>query len=206
MQFLICGLVLEAVHLFHQRLAVRGEADAHKGAADHHALPVGGLRLIATHCEGELGQFLVDLRRFCERPVRHAFDCEVPDRARAAAEGLARVVRPLHGTAVLSESEVVNRRGGLRRNAGRTVQLISELREYLGCGVVQLLCQVTHDTALAFLAAHAGYAGYRHGTPSERDWRDAYRRAARRLHPDTGGDTRRFQRLQDAARTLGIKH
>jgi hypothetical protein len=46
----------------------------------------------------------------------------------------------------------------------------------------------TREQAEAFITEHGG----------------TYRNAARKLHPDTGGDPEMFKRLQDARRTLGL--
>lgn len=38
------------------------------------------------------------------------------------------------------------------------------------------------------------------------EYRGAYRRAARLLHPDTGGDTKRWSQLQEARQLLDQHH
>jgi len=60
---------------------------------------------------------------------------------------------------------------------------------------------MSKDDACAVLAALAGW-------DSPPDWMDpyvvglAYKDAAKRVHPDAGGSTEDFQRLQDAKRVL----
>ncbi len=59
----------------------------------------------------------------------------------------------------------------------------------------------TYETAVAFVVRNAGADPDRGGRSID-ELRVHYRVACRRLHPDTGGDTARFQRLQDAWRLI----
>jgi hypothetical protein len=59
--------------------------------------------------------------------------------------------------------------------------------------------QMTEDEALAFLRVHVGWSyGPDYDDPEDID--RAYKQAAKRLHPDAGGSTADFQRLQEACR------
>jgi hypothetical protein len=69
----------------------------------------------------------------------------------------------------------------------------------LSSGIEMRAAQMTTDDALEFLAIHGDWAT---DTGDPEDIERAYRRAAKRLHPDAGGSTADFQRLQDAKRIL----
>ena len=61
--------------------------------------------------------------------------------------------------------------------------------------------QMAAEEALEFLRIHAGWAyGPDYVDPEDID--RAYRQAAKKLHPDAGGSTADFQRLQEARQLL----
>jgi hypothetical protein len=69
---------------------------------------------------------------------------------------------------------------------------------------------MTLEAAAQFIAIHGCDIGF---TPTEREilsspavLTTAYRAAAKRLHPDAGGSTEEFQRLQEAKRVLDAHH
>jgi len=71
----------------------------------------------------------------------------------------------------------------------------------LGSGIEMPAAQMTAEEALEFLRIHAGWAyGPDYDDPD--DIERAYRQAAKKLHPDAGGSTADFQRLQEARRVL----
>ncbi len=71
-------------------------------------------------------------------------------------------------------------------------------------GVEMPAGQMTEADALAFLAEHSGYPV---DTRTDRESiTRAYRVAVKTLHPDRGGDTLLFQRLQDAIAVLHGKN
>lgn len=71
----------------------------------------------------------------------------------------------------------------------------------IGSGTPMPAVQMTEMEALEFLRIHAGWdSGPDHDDPEDID--RAYRQAAKKLHPDAGGSTVDFQRLQEARRLL----
>ena len=71
----------------------------------------------------------------------------------------------------------------------------------IGSGTPLPAAQMTADEALEFLHIHADWdTGPDYDNPEDID--RAYRQAAKRLHPDAGGSTVDFQRLQEARRQL----
>lgn len=73
----------------------------------------------------------------------------------------------------------------------------------LGSGIEMPPAQMTELEALEFLRIHAGWeSGPDYDDPE--GIYSAYRQAAKRLHPDAGGSTADFQRLQEAKRVLGL--
>lgn len=74
--------------------------------------------------------------------------------------------------------------------------------QQLGSGIEMGAGTMTADQAASFLADHAGDVNS--GTVLVRlgEREAAYRRAAKRLHPDAGGSTSEFQKLQEAKRIL----
>ena len=68
-------------------------------------------------------------------------------------------------------------------------------------GIEMPAAQMTELEALEFLRIHAGWAyGPDYDDPEDID--RAYRQAAKKLHPDAGGSTADFQRLQEARQLL----
>jgi hypothetical protein len=58
---------------------------------------------------------------------------------------------------------------------------------------------MTETDAIAFISQHTGLMGL----AVQRDLKAAYRLAAKRLHPDSGGNAADFAQLQEAIRVLG---
>lgn len=74
--------------------------------------------------------------------------------------------------------------------------------QQLGSGIEMGAATMTADAAARFVADHAG--GVNSGTVRAdiNEKEAAYRRAAKALHPDAGGSTADFQKLQEAKRIL----
>jgi hypothetical protein len=83
----------------------------------------------------------------------------------------------------------------------------------LGSGIAMPAAQMTAEDAAAFLIAQGGITGeggegsyvpgdLLNGLLAAERRAQCYRRAAQRLHPDAGGSTADFQRLQEAKRVV----
>lgn len=71
----------------------------------------------------------------------------------------------------------------------------------IGSGIEMPAVQMSEMEALEFLRIHAEWS-YGPDYDDHEDIERAYRQAAKRLHPDAGGSTADFKRLQEAKRVL----